>query len=70
MWNWPARQGIDWLISPNLTPAARLQINDLLEAEQPTPEVLEWLANFARSLQELEKKLYAFSRSMPEARSL
>lgn len=49
------RQRSDWLISPDLTPGARLQIGSLIEAERLTPEVLELLAKFMKELQQLEK---------------
>jgi len=50
-----ARQGSEWLISPELTPGARLQLSSLIEAERLTPEVLELLAKFTKELEQIEK---------------
>jgi hypothetical protein len=45
----------EWLISPDLTEGARLQVSSLIEAEELTPEVLELLAKFMKKLRRLDK---------------
>jgi hypothetical protein len=49
------QQRPEWLIAPDMTPGARLEISGLIEADALTPEVLELLAKFARKLERLEK---------------
>ena len=45
----------NWLIAPELSPGARVQISSVLEAEQLTPQVLELLAKFMKELQQIER---------------
>jgi hypothetical protein len=45
----------NWLIAPQLSPGARLQISGVIDAEQLTPDVLNLLAKFMKDLEQIER---------------
>ena len=45
----------EWLLSPGLHPAARQQLQSLLDSERLTPEVADLFAKFMKDLRQIEK---------------
>ena len=46
-----AAQGSEWLLSPDLPQATRLQISSVIEAEQLTPDVMQLLGSAMAEMQ-------------------